>query len=263
MKFLTLEQLGQFLAPALEPAIFETPKQKISEKKPRGGKRDNIPWPREYHKRLHATAEIVRRWEHRMGYVETWKPWTPGPTWVRVNEAGLRNLNLIWNEIFFPQRKKLTPNGHISQVNQRCLALAQGKDQAPVHEWISERKIYIDQCRQEGFDTTRTHRPDGVMLLKADGTFPFKGDEEIPLKIGQHIAIEVELSQKGAERLGNGILPALLRAYDQTWYYCGNQKVYDKVVRARRDYLDTNEDRKRIRILLLDEKIEEEEDDDS
>jgi hypothetical protein len=265
--FISLDLLADFADPELRPAIDEPRDEtKGKSKKPRGGKRDDVGWPLDRRKRLHAIAEIVRRWERKQGYVEIWKPWEHEPAWVRMNEAGLRNLGLPWNEIPFPEkRKRLLSSGHPYQVNKRRLALARGSADAPKHTWLCERAIFYEQLQLDP-NMIRAHRPDGVLLLKADGSFPLKRGEtvieQIPLKAGQRIAAEIELSRKGFARLGNGILPSLLRSYDYAWYFCGNQEVYQTVVAARRDYLSTNEERKRIRILLLEEKIEEEEDDD-
>jgi hypothetical protein len=263
-RFLSLDLLADFADPELRPAIDE-PKEASNTKKKRGGKRDDIGWPLDRKKRLHAITELVRRWEKKQGYVETWKPWEHECAWVRMNAAGLLNLGLPWSEIPFPdQRKRLLTSSHAYQVNKRRLALARGSANAPKHEWICERAILYNQLKQDP-EMIRAHRPDGVLLVKADGFFPFKvsdpTSEKIPLKAGQHIAIEVELNRKKFARIGEGILPSLLRNYDYAWYFCGNQEVYDTLIAARRDYLQTNAERKRIRILLLEEKLAEEEDD--
>lgn len=269
-RFLSLDHLADFADPELRPAIDEPKKEQSKEqpkvKKPRGGKRKDVGWPLDRKKRLHAIAELARKWEKKQGYIEIWKPWEHLPAWVRVNAAGLRNLGLPWNEVPFPEkRKRLLPTGHTYQVNKRRLALARGSADAPTHDWLCERAILYEQLKADP-NMIRAHRPDGVLLLKADGSFPLKrGDvvvEEIPLRKGQRIAVEVELSRKKFARIGEGILPSLLRSYDFAWYFCGNQEVYQTVIAARRDYLHTNEERKRIRILLLEERIEEDNDDD-
>ncbi len=261
---ISLDHLADFADPALRPATDE-PIDESGTKKPRGGKRDDVEWPIDRKKRLHAITELVRKWEKKQGYVETWKPWDHLPAWVRVNEAGLRTLGLPWNEVPFPdKRKRLLTTGHAYQVNKRRLALARGSADAPKHDWLSERAILYTQLKQDA-NMIRAHRPDGVLLLKVDGSFPLtRGEtviEHIPLKTQQKIAIEVELNRKNFTRLGEGILPSLLRNYDFGWYFCSNDDVYQTVIKARRDYLHTNEERKRIRILLLEEKIEEENDD--
>jgi hypothetical protein len=254
MKFVPLDQLGQWLTPNLEPAIDEPAQPKGR----RGGRRIDTPWPLDRKRRLHATAELVRRWEKKMDYAETWKPWDEEVTWVRVTEAGLRTLGLDWHEISFPDdRKRLSIGGHTYQVNRRRIALARGSYQAPAHTWKCERAIYIEQYLQDAERVDRAHRPDGVLHLEADGSFPGprRRDgtlEEIPLQREQTIAIEAELTQKNLERLGEGILPSLLRSYDFAWYFCESQSVYNAVVAARRDHLSSNEERKRIRILLLE-----------
>lgn len=106
-----------------------------------------------------------------------------------------------------------------------------------------------------GDDATRMHRPDGIMVLHGDGAFPMmRGGAVagwIPMRGGQTVAIEVELTRKGRERLGEGILPSLLAHYDFAWYFCGTREVYETMVVARRDALRTAEERERIRILLV------------
>ncbi len=256
MKFVPYDLLGQWLAPDLAPAIDE-PRDETEGKKKRGGKRDDVPWPLDRKKRLHATAELVRRWDEKMGFARHWKPWEHEPTWARITAAGLRNLGLDWPEIEFPEdHHRLTFTSHTYQVNKRRLHLARGGSNAPKHQWISERKIYVDQVREPGIDAERAHRPDGVMLLQADGSYPLtRGEivlEQIPLKRGQTVAIEEELSCKGSERLGKGILRSLLSRYDFAWYFCHDQDVYDTVIAARRDHLRTDDERKRIRILLIE-----------
>ena len=261
MKFVPYDLLGQWLAPNLAPAIDvprDKTQSKTKEKKPRGGKRDDVPWPLDHKKRLHATAELVRRWDEKMDFARRWKPWEHEPTWARISAAGLSNLGLDWPEIEFPQdRHWLTLTSHTYQVIKRRLHLARGGSNAPGHQWISERKIYVDQVRKLGTDAARAHRPDGAMLLQADGSYPLtRGEiviEQIPLLKGQTVAIEEELSCKGSERLGKGILRSLLSNYDFAWYYCHDQEIYDKVIAARRDHLRTDDERKRIRIQLVEQ----------
>jgi len=253
-KFVSFDHLGQVLAPDLEPALDDFPTEEYLPG-PRGGKRDDLPWPRERAKRLHALAEIVRRWEKKMGYAETWKPWAHEQTWVRVTAAGLRALGLAWNEIPFPEdRRRLTLSSHTAQVNARRLLLARGGADAPPHLWISEREIAVQQAAH-GDDAKRMHRPDGILVLRENGAFPImRGGAVanwIPMRCGQTVAIEVELTRKGRERLGEGILPSLLAHYDFAWYFCGTREVYETLVAARRDALRTAEERERIRILLV------------
>jgi hypothetical protein len=256
MKFMPYDVLGQWLDPDLAPATLE-PGDETESKKQRGGKRDDLPWPRDRNKRLHATAELARRWDKKMDKARCWKPWEHQPTWVRVTAAGLRTLGLDWPEIEFPEDPHwLTLTSHTYLVNKRRLYLARGGSNTPKHEWISERQIYVEQVRKLGTDAERAHRPDGVMRLEADGSYPLMlGEiviEHIPLQRGQTVAIEEERSSKGSERLGKGILPSLLSRYDFAWYFCHDREVYDKVIAARRDYLRTDDERKRIRILLVE-----------
>lgn len=254
MKYMPLDLLGQWLAPHLSPALEEPAHPKGTH----GGKRDDLGWPQDAKKRLHATTELVRRWVEKMHYADLWKPWDEEVAWVRITEAGLRNLGLDWNEIPWPDdRTRLLRSGHDYQVNTRRVALARGGSDAPRHTWTGERELYIQQ-RRAGIDAERAHRPDGVLTLHENGAFdgPHKknGDiENIPMQAGQRIAIETELTRKGLERLGKGILPSLLRTYDFAWYFCQTQTVYQTIIDARSNYLTSNEERKRIRILLLEE----------
>jgi hypothetical protein len=257
-KFVSFDHLGQYFAPSLKPALDESPLETENLPGKRGGKRDNVPWPLDSNKRLHAVAEIVRRWEKKMGFAETWKPWVHEPSWVRITAAGLRSLGLNWNELLFPEdRRRLSLTSHTYQVNKRRLVLARGGAEAPRHLWISEREIEVQQSQKEN-GAQLTHRPDGVMLVQADGVFPFRREGKaidwIEVRRGQTIAVEVELTRKSSERLGNGIFPSLLEHYDYAWYFCGNKEVYETIVAARRDYLHSADERIRIRILLLSEK---------
>jgi hypothetical protein len=120
MKFVPFDLLGQYLAPDLSPAVDGACDDGASELKRRGGSRKDAPWPRDRKKRLNATAELVRRWEKKMGYAERWKPWAHEPAWARVNQASLRTLGLDWNDIPFPdEHKRLSINSHIYHVNKQ------------------------------------------------------------------------------------------------------------------------------------------------
>ncbi len=256
-KFIAYDHLGQHLAPNLEPALDEPEDEQENLLRSHGGRRNALPWPQDRRKRLHAVAEIVRRWEKKMGFAESWKPWANEPPWARITALGLRNLGLDWNEIPFPEdRHRLSITSHTYLISQMRLHLARGGSNAPTHIWISEHEIEAANSKTTGQHFP--HRPDGILVLQTDSSFPLKrGDtllEEIPLKRGQRIAIEVECSRKSFERLGNHILPSLLEHYDFGWYFCGNKEVYDTIVAARRMYLPTDEERKRIRILLMEEK---------
>jgi hypothetical protein len=251
--FVPFDLLGQWFAPDLSPARTDCAEETAGEPRTHGGKRDHLPWPRDRNKRIHATAEIVRRWE-KMGYAETWKPWIDEVTWVQCTQAGLRALGLQWNESAFPEdRDRLTLRSHVYRIAQIRLYLARLKAQAPAHQWVSERELRASQSHAP--DATWPHRPDGILVVEAEGAFPGPAlhtpdvIESIPLRPGQRIAIEVECSSKGPTRTGGKVLPSLLRHYDFAWYFCFGNDIYKTVIQARRDHLSSDEDRKRIRIL--------------
>ena len=259
MKFVRYDTLGEYLAPGFEPAndTSQTLDEKDEWPRHHGGKRTGIPWPGESRKRLNAVAQVVNRWERKMGFAETWQPFASQPKWVRITEEGLRELGLPWAEIPFPERERLRHdaehNSHIHRMNQVRLSLARGDVEVPRHRWISEREIEANLPLKEP-GVTLPHKPDGYLELEEDGAWELKrGDrsiERIPLLQGSRIGIEVELSRKSYERLGTQVLPSLLEHYDFVWYFC-LQEAYNAVVVARRDYLRTHEERKRIRILQL------------
>ncbi|GCE15327.1 hypothetical protein [Tengunoibacter tsumagoiensis] len=258
-KFVCFDQLGQFLAPDLSPAT-EIPHSSEEGAPLHGGRRSHLHWPQDRRKRIHAVAELARRWQNKMGFVDVWQPWSHEPPWLRITQSGLLNLGLDWNELPFPEdRNRLTLTSHTYHITKRRLFLANGGSHAPAHRWISERAIEAHQIKEGGVKIP--HRPDGVMELLEEGMFPIIRNgsliEEVPLAPGQHVAIEIELTQKKFDRLGEHILPSLLNNYDFAWYYCGKKEVYDALVTARRAYLQTDEERKRLRIFLLEEKGQE------
>jgi hypothetical protein len=260
MKFVRFDTLGEYWAPGFEIANKESQTLEAKDERLRnhGGRRINLPWPRESRKRLSAVAQVVSRWEHKMGFAETWQPFASQAKWVRITELGLFELGLPWAEIPFPERDRLRHdaehNSHIHRMNQVRLSLARGDVAVPRHRWISEREFEENlPLREPGM--TRPHKPDGYLELEEEGASELKRSdgsiERIPLLRQSRIAVEIELSRKSYERLGSLVLPSLLEHYDFVWYFC-LQEAYQAVVAARRDYVRSNVDRKRIRILLLD-----------
>ncbi len=260
MKFVRFDTLGEYWAPGFEPANDEShtlDDQGISPRR-HGGKRTDMPWPSDYRKRLNAVAQVVSRWEHKMSVAETWQPFASQPKWVGITEQGLFELGLPWAEIPFPERDRLRHDAehssHIHRINQVRLALARGDVEIPRHRWISEREIEANLPPKEP-GVKLPHKPDGYLELEEDGAWELKrGDgsiERIPLFRGSRIGVEIELSRKSYERLATHVLPGLLEHYDFVWYFC-LQEAYHAVVAARRNYVQTDEERKRIRIHLLD-----------
>ncbi len=265
-KFMRADSLGEYFAPDYEP-VCEEPEQteddsdNTQQRRGRGGRRTGFPWPRDPKKRLAATLPIIYRWQDKMHLAEIWQKFAGQPPWVRLNQAGLIALGLPWTEILFPQNwDKLWDDeehhSHIHHINQVRLSLARGdvKEVPNQHTWHSEREIEANLPAKEA-GVRLPHRPDGYVEFEADWTWelPLRGGtiETIPVPRGCRAGIEVELSRKGFERLGHHVLPDLLEHYDIALYFCFGE-AYDAVVSARRDYLQTDDQRKRIRILRLE-----------
>ena len=161
MKFVRFDTLGEYWAPGFETANNESQTLEAKDERLRnhGGRRINLPWPRESRKRLSAVAQVVSRWEHKMGFAETWQPFAWQPKWVRITELGLFELGLPWAEIPFPERDRLRHdaehNSHIHRMNQVRLSLARGDVAVPRHRWISEREIEASlPTQRDRSDTT-------------------------------------------------------------------------------------------------------------
>lgn len=251
---MTYEQIAQWLAPGCEPAIDVPPEERQVYQ--HGGDRSSIGWPHDRQRRLHATAQLVTRWEQDHGLVEIYQPLAGDPYWVRVTARALRQLGLPWNETFFPEEKEyLAPGCHTECVTDVRLLLACGKLSAPRHVWVPERTLLAEQGEAQ-IGTKRPHRPDAYLKLLEHGSYAITrgGDvmATIAMKMGQRVAIELERSRKDDPRL-DYILPDLLRHYDFVWYFCTSKKVYDAVIKARRDVFQTDVERQRIRILRLEE----------
>lgn len=259
MKFVRFDTLGEYWAPGFAPASREplTPVRQYAVPRHKGGNHRGIPWPAEYTKRMNAVAQVVSRWESKMSYAETWQPFASQPKWVRITAAGLYELGLQWYEIPFPERERIRHdaehNSHSHCINQVRVALARGDVSVPRHRWIGEREIEANLPLKEP-GMTLPHKPDGYLELLDEGVWEImRGDrsiERIPLMQGYRIGIEVELSRKSYDRLATHVLPSLLEHYDYVWYFC-LQDAYQAVVSARRDYVQTDQERKRIRILKL------------
>ena len=265
-KFMRADSLGEYFAPDNEPAC-EEPEQteddadNAQQRQGRGGRRTGLPWPRDPKKRLAATLPIIYRWQDKMHLAEIWQRFAGQPPWVRLNQAGLIALGLPWAEIPFPQNwDKLWDDeehhSHTHHINQVRLSLARGdvKEVPKQHTWHSEREIEANLPAKEA-GVRLPHRPDGYVEFEVDWTWelPLRGGtiETIPVPRGSCTGIEVELSRKSFERLGHHVLPDLLKHYDFALYFCLGD-AYDAVVSARRDYLQTDDQRKRIRILRME-----------
>jgi hypothetical protein len=274
-KFVRLDTLGERFAPNFEPMIEAVPKKEEAtadgnspEKRKRGGKRTGLPWPRDRRHRMMAVGRIANHWVDPMGFAEIWQPYADQPAWVRLTQSGLEELHLdvdengdpYWTELPWPEMKKLRDDGkeylsHYHRINQVRLALARGdvKDIPKKHTWHSEREVEATLPKKVR-GVRLPHKTDGYIELDVDWSWEYaRRDGSIdllPLPRGSRIAIEVELSRKRFEAYEQFILPDLLKFYDFALYFAYDD-AYDAVVKARRDYLSSNDERRRVRIIQL------------
>ena len=259
--FVRYDTAGEYLAPGYVPALATPTPEQLADTTP-SAKRA---WPADLRHRLMAVTRILNKLEAR-GTVEIIQPWADQPAWFRVTAQGLRTLSLDWEEIPFPEKyedlearlrhdRYFTSHNHL--INQVRMLLARGGANMPTdHEWRGERAIEIAlPPREQG--TRRPHKADGVMLLKEDGSWPIPSADRtrvvatIEMKAQQIVAIEVECSQKNDHRYEE-ILPDLVAHHDFVWYFCLSKTIHTAVADARKT-LPTNEQRRRVRLLLLED----------
>ena len=175
---------------------------------------------------------------------------------VSQDEAG----NPYWTEFPWPEDKKLRDDGgeYLSpyhRVNMVRITLARGgvKEIPSQHTWHCEREIESTLPKKVPGGRF-THKTDGFVELNMDWTWEFTrrdGDIDIiPLPRHSCIGIEVELSRKRFEAYEKFIFPDLLQFYDFALYFA-TKDAYQAIVDARRKYLPTNDQRRRICIILL------------
>jgi len=271
-KFMRLDTLAEWLAPGYTPMINLPPSQdaeaSTEAKKPRGGKRTDTPWPVDRRHRMMAVQRLARRWVEPMKVAEIWQPWAGQPPWIRIKQRGLEELHLdrdgagnpYWTEIPWPEDKKLRDDGgeylsHYHRIDMVRITLARGgvKEIPSQHTWHSEREIEATLSKKVPRGRL-PHKTDGFVELNVDWTWEFTrrdGDIDIIL-LPRHsrIGIEVELSRKRFEAYEKFIFPDLLQFYDFALYFA-TKDAYQAIVDARRKYLPTNDQRRRIRIILL------------
>ena len=103
----------------------------------------------------------------------------------------------------------------------------------------------------------RQHKLDGAIRLEEDGFWEVRAKDgsvldTVAMKAGQIIGIEVECSQKSTARLAE-ILPDIVAHLDFVWYFCASSAIKQAVAGARKKALKTDDQRRRVRILLLEE----------
>lgn len=258
--FVRFDTVGVWLAPGYTLATAVPPQSQLEDPTP-SAKRA---WPQDRRHRLMAVSRLMRKLLQQ-GYVEIIQPWNDQPPWFRVTTQGLRFLGLDWQEIPFPETNQdlearlrhdryITSHNHL--VNEVRLLLARGGVGAPRHTWKGERAIE-DALPPREYGIHRPHKPDGILGLLEDGAWNITSTSgvvllTIPMKVDHIIGIEVECTQKSEKRLRE-ILPDLLDHHDFVWYFCLTKSIRQAVSNARRDALPTNEQRQRVRILLMEE----------
>jgi len=260
--FTRFDTAGEFLAPGYTPASAEPSPEQLADDTP-SVKRA---WPGDLRHRLMAVSHLLRKLAAR-GYVEVIQPWADQPAWYRTTALGLSYLGLYWPEIAFPEdyeklearlRHDHSFKSHNHLINQVRLLLARGGAGMPTkHTWKGERAIEEAlPPREQG--VRRQHKLDGIIRLDEDGSWDVANAERtqvldtVEMKAGQIIGIEVECSQKSTARLAQ-ILPDIVAHLDFVWYFCSTPAIKQAVADARRDALSSQEQRRRVRILLLED----------
>lgn len=265
--FVRYDTVGEYLAPGYTPATAEPSADQLADPTPPAKRA----WPGDQRHRLMAVSHLMNKLEAR-GSIEILKPWSDQPAWFRVRAQGLRVLGLDWEDIPFPsayqdQEARLRHDryfcSHHHVINQIRMLLARGGANMPPEQvWRGERAI--EQAlppREPG--VRRPHKADGIISLNADGSWPIEvRTRESPsrkqvvgtvsMQAGQLIAIEAECTQKNDERLAE-ILSDLLAHHDFVWYFCRTETIRQAVSRARKNGLSTDAERRRVRLLLLEE----------
>jgi hypothetical protein len=259
--YVRFDSAGEFIDPDHAPATKAPPKAQLDDPSPPTKRA----WPRDLRHRLMAVSRLMRKLE-AWGYVEIIQPWADQPAWFRVTTAGLREIGLDWEEIPFPQdyedlEARLRHDEHFQShnhvINQVRLLLARGGAGMPKdHEWRGERQIERALPEREK-GVRRPHKADGIIYLNEAGAWPiYSADRErlvgeVPMKATQLVAVEAECSLKSDGRLAE-ILPDLLAHHDFVWYFCLKQPIKEAVMEARKA-LPTEAERRRVRVLLLED----------
>jgi hypothetical protein len=259
--FARADTLGEYLAPGYTPATAEPPASQLADTTaPR-----KRAWPADSRHRQMAVSKQLRKLARR-GYLEVIQPWSDQPPWYRATAQALRYLGLDWVEIPFPAeyddlearlRHDSQFRSHNHLINQVRLLLARRGAGAPKHTWRGERAIEAALPPRQK-DVRRPHKADGVIRLEEDGVWEVLSADKtrvldtVQMKAGQIIGIEVENTQKSDHQLSE-ILPDLVAHLDYVWYFCLTPTIRAAVVKARREVLSTDDERRRVRVLLLED----------
>lgn len=259
--YVRADTLAEYLAPGYAPATAEPSPEQLADTTPPVKR----PWPGDLRHRLIAVSHLLHKLAGR-GYIEVIQPWADQPAWYRATSFGLRTLGLDWPDVPFPQGQGLEDRlrhdsrcrSHTHLINQVRLLLARGgAGMTTNHTWISERAIEAALPPREA-GVRRPHKADGIIRLDADCSWEIRSADKtrvldiVQMRTGQLVAIEVECSQKSDRRLSE-ILPDLLEYHDYVWYLVATPAIRAAVARARREALTTDDERRRVRILMLEE----------
>ena len=258
--FVRFDSIGEWLAPDHSPATDKPSQAQLSDTSAPAKR----PWPQDRRHRLMVVILLLNKLE-RQGYVEIIQPWSDQPAWYRATTQGLRSIGLDWEEIPFPekyedQEARLRHDryfkSHNHLINQVRTLLARGGAGVPPHTWKGERAIEIAlPDREKG--KRRPHKADGILQLLEDGLWEMKDADgtvvsTVPMKANQIVGIEVECSLKREKRLLE-ILPDLITHHDFVWYFCLTPTIREAVASARKQADLTDEQRRRIRLMKLEE----------
>src|SRR5712692_2773663 len=257
--FARSDSLGEHLAPGHTPAVAEPPASQLADT----SAPTKRPWPADSRHRLNAVAKLLRKLSDR-GYLEVIQPWDNQPPWFRATALGLRAVGLDWPEIPFPEkyedlearlRHDEQYKSHHHLINQVRQLLARGGAGVPKHAWKGERAIELALPPRQK-DVRRPQKGDGILYLQEAGAWSITARdgtilETVEMKPTQLLAVEVECTLKSDHRLSE-ILPDLLAYHEYVWYFCLNATIKQAVADARLRAL-TDEQRRRVRILLLED----------
>ena len=260
--FVRYDSAGEYLAPGHTPATASPPAFQLADTTAPTKRA----WPADLRHRLMAASRLLHKLESR-GYVEIIQPWSDQPAWFRATAQGLRFLGLEWPEIPFPDtyedlearlRHDRYFTSHTLLINQVRLLLARGGAGMPTkHTWKGERAIEQTLPPREP-GVRRQHKLDGVIRLEEEGRWDVLSADRsrvldtVQMKAGQMVGIEVECSLKSTTRLSQ-ILPDIVAHLDCVWYFCLTPAIKQAIADARRDALTDKEQRRRVRILLLED----------
>jgi hypothetical protein len=170
---------------------------------------------------LTRTHHVVARWK-RAGLVEGQKLLAAEPLWVWPTSRGLRHVGVPY-PAHVPIAVTLPHLHAIARVRLRVEA------RHPEARWLSERSLRTGSgASVRGL--RQPHVPDAVLVPRPgastqDASVPLADPgTPLPVPLPGWVAIEVELTVKGPDRL-TAILEELAAAYHTVWYFVAAEAV--------------------------------------